>query len=115
MFNMPSSKFALVCFLTLSPMMAEAASPTLYGLAKRAGGADELFYDLTRPIRRISVELPIVARREPIHPPGHDHLNRHKRRLDPVPEPSTWALMIIGVLALATPKGGRIWPTWTRA
>src|ERR1700685_2138237 len=45
------TKFALACLLALSPLVAEAASPSLYGLSKRAGGSDELFtYDLTQDI-----------------------------------------------------------------
>ena len=50
---MASRKSLLICaaaYAMLSPIMADAAtSPTLYGLAKRAGGADELFtYDLNQ-------------------------------------------------------------------
>jgi PEP-CTERM motif len=42
------SKFALACVLTLSPVVAEAASPPLYGLSK-VGAGDELFsYDLSQ-------------------------------------------------------------------
>jgi PEP-CTERM motif len=45
------TKSALACLLTLSPLVAEAASPSLYGLSKRAGGSDELFtYDLTQDV-----------------------------------------------------------------
>jgi hypothetical protein len=41
-------KFALACLLTLSPLAAQATSPSLYGLSKIPAG-DELFnYDLSQ-------------------------------------------------------------------
>src|SRR5437588_17453 len=52
---MALKKSVLICVAAcalLSPVMAEAATdPTLYGLAKRSGGADELFsYDLSQDL-----------------------------------------------------------------
>jgi predicted metal-dependent enzyme (double-stranded beta helix superfamily) len=44
------SKFAITCLLTLSPLAAEAASPSLYALSKRPGSAEILTYDLNQAL-----------------------------------------------------------------
>ena len=123
------TKFALACLLALSPLVAEAASPSLYGLSKRAGGSDELFtYDLTQDISssleyRANTLLPLNE--DPLGgtviaiatdgTPSGDGSGGGGGGSTPVPEPSTYALMMIGMLALATLKGRRAWSMWSRA
>jgi hypothetical protein len=182
MYTKRLAKFAIACLLVLSPLAAEAASPSLYGLSKRAGGADEvLTYDLNQdrslsifyepntigPLDESGLGPDTIAS---IAVSGNNLYGLSKRAggadevltydlnqdrslsifyepntigpLDesglgpdtiasiatdgtpssgggggatPVPEPSTYALMMLGVLALATLKGCYLRPVWSRA
>jgi hypothetical protein len=102
-----------------------ASGNTLYALSQRPEGDELLSYDLTQDISSSFTYLPntilpidtsilapesIVAIAADGTPSGGGGGGS-----TPVPEPSTYALMMIGVLALAAIQGRRFHPIWKRA
>ncbi len=120
------SKLAITCLLTLSPLAAEAASPSLYALSKRPDSVELLTYDLNGltfpsftyvPTTVASID-PSLLGADSIIAIATDGTPSSSGGgggggSTPVPEPSTYALMMIGMLALTALKGRRTRPRGT--